>query len=605
MALPLSGTHIAFLSGVPFSNDYKQTRYFSSESEQKSYFSNKEKVHLMTQASFQRSSKNVLYVRVNKNIDQLRNANYMYFNNTYPDGKVFYAFITDLEYVNDKLTHVYFELDVFQTWLFDIKFQPSFVVREHRPQYYSDGKPVINTVDEGLDYGTDYETVGYENFSVGDGFKFLVIVTKEQVHGESQEIVPSDIGVPQPLTYYFVPFGQNGERAEVITNEASGASSIPWNPQPISSVLKALYTDDSIVNEIVSLYVTEYFGLPFTVGSGSTSTTRRITFPSDNGYKFSYVTIGQSDGNNVDAIHVDFIKEFRPMLVTLKGDTYSRLPNFKESKLYMFPYSQYVLDDMKGNRFTIKPQYVFDRKMRIVVRGSMGLSNKVSYSVVGYNYDVRDSNDYYVGFNLESGIIDNNPNDVPIITDNLASYIQGNRNSLQNKLKQLKFNGEVQTIGALGGALGGIASKNGAQTGGSVLSGVSGVGNTIYKIQSIEAKGKDIDNTPPNIQSQGSNTSFDFGNGYSGFKLLTKVIRPEYQRKLTDFFNMFGYKYNEVKVPNMNTRKYWNYVQTEDCIILGDFDQNDLLKIRDIFNNGITLWHTDDVGNYSLNNVEV
>ena len=65
---------------------------------------------------------------------------------------------------------------------------------------------------------------------------------------------------------------------------------------------------------------------------------------------------------------------------------------------------------------------------------------------------------------------------------------------------------------------------------------------------------------------------------------------------------MFGYKTNEVKVPNFHTRRYWNYVQTANCVITGNFNNEDLTELRAIFDNGITLWHTDDVGNYSLNN---
>jgi hypothetical protein len=36
--------------------------------------------------------------------------------------------------------------------------------------------------------------------------------------------------------------------------------------------------------------------------------------------------------------------------------------------------------------------------------------------------------------------------------------------------------------------------------------------------------------------------------------------------------------------------------------IQGNFNNEDLNELKAIFDNGITLWHTDDIGNYSLDN---
>ena len=36
------------------------------------------------------------------------------------------------------------------------------------------------------------------------------------------------------------------------------------------------------------------------------------------------------------------------------------------------------------------------------------------------------------------------------------------------------------------------------------------------------------------------------------------------------------------------------------CVII-----NPIEKIKTIFNQGVTIWHTTDVGNYSLNNDEI
>ena len=53
----------------------------------------------------------------------------MYQNENY-SNKWFYAFITNMTYVNDGLTYVQIATDVYQTWQFDITFKKCFVERE-------------------------------------------------------------------------------------------------------------------------------------------------------------------------------------------------------------------------------------------------------------------------------------------------------------------------------------------------------------------------------------------------------------------------------------------------------------------------------------------
>ena len=47
----------------------------------------------------------------------------------------------------------------------------------------------------------------------------------------------------------------------------------------------------------------------------------------------------------------------------------------------------------------------------------------------------------------------------------------------------------------------------------------------------------------------------------------------------------------EVKIPNVTGRTNWNYVKTIDANILGDIPQEDMQKLKDIFNSGVTFWH--------------
>lgn len=89
--------------------------------------------------------------------------------------------------------------------------------------------------------------------------------------------------------------------------------------------------------------------------------------------------------------------------------------------------------------------------------------------------------------------------------------------------------------------------------------------------------------------------------------LVLYVYRPtdEYKQKLEKIWNMRGYATNTIDYPNLRSKISWNYIQTVKCNIKGtNIDPNDLEKIKRVFNNGITLWHNKNVGDYSQFNGE-
>lgn len=80
-------------------------------------------------------------------------------------------------------------------------------------------------------------------------------------------------------------------------------------------------------------------------------------------------------------------------------------------------------------------------------------------------------------------------------------------------------------------------------------------------------------------------------------------IKAQFAEKIDRYFDMYGYQTNMVKIPNINNRPNWNYVKLEGANILGNIPQIDLQEIKELFNNGITLWHnTSNFLDYSVNN---
>ena len=68
-------------------------------------------------------------------------------------------------------------------------------------------------------------------------------------------------------------------------------------------------------------------------------------------------------------------------------------------------------------------------------------------------------------------------------------------------------------------------------------------------------------------------------------------INNEYAKIIDNYFSMYGYKVNIVDIPNITGRVNWNYVKTIGANIEGDIPESDINELKNLFNNGITLWH--------------
>lgn len=584
--IPLSGTDITLLRDIPFQSDYKHTRWFDTRSQQRTYFNNKPVVHQMSQATFQRTTERS-YVSVNLNKDQLWGANYMMFRNSDYNNKWFYAFIIELEYKNPSTTWVHFEIDVFQTWWFDVEFKPSYVVREHRPLWSNDGSPIVNTLDEGLDYGTDYDVVSTVQYQPLGGYKWMVIVAKEPLDGS--EDTPRVIGTPQALHYYVVPYKDDNTVPNIYIEKLNQGVAI-GSP---ADVLQVIYTAQTAVNNIVSIYVTDWTGVECSYNSDDDL----ITFP-DNGNEIGVVAGIYNEPFAI--LEVQKVKKFKSLNSVIFNDVFSQFDHKGESKLLMSPYSIIQATDFKGNTIDYKPEYFRTKRLSLEFKGSLGVSNKTTANPVGYNRGT--SGTLNERTSLEEALINNTPSDIPIKTDNLAAFLQGNRNSLETQKSSIVWNGQMNAVSGIAGVIGSASRGNVEGALGGAVNTIQGAGNSVLQLEALQSKQQDIANIPPQIAKMGSNTAYDYGHGYNGVFFMKKQIKPEYRERIANFFNMYGYKTLLTKIPNFHTRRYWNYVQTVSCVILGNLNNEDLNELKSIFDNGITLWHTDNVGDYSLNN---
>lgn len=118
---------IRVLKNVPFDNTYRDSTVFTTVSDQTAYFVSKTK-YTVANYTYQRKERKL---RIGILADNLYDCNYIMFQNTSFGQKWFYAFITNVEYVNNEASEITFEIDVMQTWHFDYSLKQSYVEREH------------------------------------------------------------------------------------------------------------------------------------------------------------------------------------------------------------------------------------------------------------------------------------------------------------------------------------------------------------------------------------------------------------------------------------------------------------------------------------------
>ena len=147
---------------------------------------------------------------------------------------------------------------------------------------------------------------------------------------------------------------------------------------------------------------------------------------------------------------------------------------------------------------------------------------------------------------------------------------------------------------------GGIVAMTG---GGLVAGGLVAGGGVLDVINTIQDVSYKRDLLPPQNAGNVNIGDVNFATNLNTFMAYKMSIRSEYARIIDNFFSMFGYKTNRVKVPNISGRLNWNYVKTIGANIIGNIPQNDLQEIKSMFNKGITLWHNPlTFLDYSQNN---
>lgn len=506
---------------------------FANASAQYTYFNSLTKLEV-DDFTYQRKD---YIIRYNACIDDILDYNYCMYQNEAYGNKWFYAYITNMRWLNDKVTEITIKTDVWQTFQFDLTFKSSFVEREH----VTDDTVGAHTIPEGLETG-DYVCNGITSLYSGGNTTYICVATSE---------VPSELGTNVYNRQY------NG----IYSGVTYVVFETPLAASNFIRALDGLGKGDAVT--AVFLIPTSLTGtLTFTTYNihinGEQYITTQAAFPP---YTSTYVTLATSSSITSPS--------------TINGYT----P--KNNKLFVAPYNYFYVtnnvgmdvdfhyEDFVNNTATFRTIgsitpgcsikcYPLNYKKLLDVSETM---NSYNYGITGAKYPICSwSTDVYTNWLTQNGI-------------NIAGV------TLDAKQAGL-LKGGLQ----LGAGLG-MAAAGDFITGGEIIgSGISTIFNTMQENYRHSL-------TPDNARGNTNSGDITFSAGNMDIPLYKMSVRSEMAQSIDTYFSMFGYKVNIMKTPNLNTRINWNYIKCINVNVEGLIPEDYLNEIRLLFNTGITLWH--------------
>ena len=562
-----------YLLKVPLEiNDINQLD-FANATAQYNYFNSLPKL-TVDDFTYQRKD-NV--IRFPAQFDEIITYNYCMYRNTEYSDKWFYAFITNMEYVNDNMTSITIKTDVWQTWQFDLNFKPCLIDREHT----NDDTVGSNTLPEGLELGEMVTNGAVINFGGGSDYCVVVEVSQIENTGESATLSytwASGTHDPTPELNDI----SRGTIPLVIGLITGGVSS----PDSVVRV----YDKAGLGKAIVNVYM-----LPKKlVGTyNELSLTARV----DDG-------LGGYDSLTITGLAVPVFKAGVYDLGTYNFIKPTNLANYipKNNKLLTFPYCYFNISNSSGASVPFHYEDFSTSNVEFKTEGTFGLTGQTKAIPRSYKYITNSEN--ALDYSISGGKF-------PVCSwesDSYTNWLTQNAVNMQTEWRTAIIGGALgigtnaYQGGMAGAGVSGVGAVGGAIGAGAVAT--AGVVGGFIQLAREQHLAKTQANLVPD-QTRGNLGAGDFlwAKYKTPFTFIPMSIKPEYARCIDEFFNQFGYKCNRVKRPNITGRRNWNYVKTVGCYIEADIPQEDLQEIKNMFDNGITIWHNPiQFANYGADN---
>ena len=313
MSLITPNSTISLLNNVPLDSRFLDTFSWENIAAQETYFTSHVK-RTFTAQTYARHERGTL--RVQCKADDVYDCNYMMFRNTDFGAKWFYAFIENVEYINNSVAEIRFKIDPVQTWYFETSFAPCFVERMHAARDQIGDNIMPEPVDVGEYVYNDYDKLTAA-YTIG-----VVLISIIDVNQQSGTAATADVHSYEGVISGSTLWAYRADDIEGIN----------------AKVAEYIQKPDAII--------AMYMAPPLILPGG---------MPDAGGYKVTDRSIGQT--YDVAAGEIS---------------TLTRLDGYlpKNKKLLTYPYNMYIADNANGTDLVIRYEFCSGLKPRFIVYGN-------------------------------------------------------------------------------------------------------------------------------------------------------------------------------------------------------------------------------------------
>lgn len=559
--------------------DNKNQLTFANEQAQLNYFNNLAVRYEYENITYIRANG---FVRVNASYDELIKYNYcMYKNEDYTDKWIF-AYISNIRYLSSNSSEIYLVTDSWQTYQFDINILSSFVEREHIQ--VSNDIPGANLIPEGLEIGEP----------IINGTGEINLLNPMYVIAYAGDPVEDKVILPPTPDY---------EPSHSVNGVQNGVAYYVSTPKHLATELKQIKSMDMLQKVMAIFTVPALAVLGF-----ETFTNENLLNPEYDHGAWIFQDM------NTNGYEVDLIANPTTL------DSY----NPRNKKLLTYPYLYLAFTAPNGNNQIYKYENFTNRSPKFSIRSEINPNPSIYFIPKNYKKDPLNV--------PESGILQGYPS-VGFMTDYYNSWLAQNEQSMNIELQRNTDLYAVSTAQYINSGKMALVNYGGNLIQDTILTLAAGLGigkgvqdtanlqQEIFNLASNHERDKinydslveqqlalkEAQKLIPNNANLGNNSTLLGYNLLSDNTFTRFSIREEFAKRIDDFFDMYGYATNELKIPNIANRPNWNYVKTAGCNISikqGKFiPQNDLQNIKQLFNNGVTFWHNPQTFlDYTQNN---
>lgn len=575
-------TSFKFFKDTPLT-DYQNTIHFSSNSERDKYFL--DGGHFPT-ISYEAIPFNFIRDRSVINLEQMtwqdaQGINYCTFKSDF-ENRRYYAFVNQIEYVNDNVTRLYLLIDVVMTYTQGnvlTTVQNAFVERQHLPKKrYEAMLPYLRNNDDVIKASNKYYVANYleqfgDNYVVFQSSADLSksFGTKKEPNLDTSNGITYDV-ITSPVNLYIMDYGD-------FNNFMDKMSKYPWitqNFQKVQMIPKKFINS----SDLVEVKTKEDIKGLYTLKSGGHSVSWTLNNLS--------VSFGQIQD-----------------LLAIREDRYKHLirNEYFTIECYDWGGGSMLLD---AGKITEKTGIKFRTKSII------GYHNEVRVYPVDYNKGENEqpikSTDGTIlidtGSYLNTSIVYNDFAEVPVLVDNGILGQSQQANKMANSERQL-----------IGNRLNNIATgsdiKSKFYDAASIASSVSPSAlfskfNEEYDFYNQQqAEYKDMALQPPSTTPSNMGNAFQVANSINGMTMKIGAPSSYDMANIMAYYNKLGFEVNgQSEYPEpLDSWTVCNFLRMTGTYSLKGVDPSLMNQLKALLESGVRFWHNDGSNNPLAQNI--